>query len=283
MVDPNGVIHTLVRGDDGAVWDNAMGQEFINNWYSIGGYIISNPSVIRNIDGRLLLSARGGDGAVWFNQIGLNLVPTALVGPIACDCTKIQDAVDALPSGGMVKVLSGTYTENVNIDKSLAVNGVGSGLTIVDGQKAGSVFSIGNLNKDVDVSLSKITARNGNNTGGIYNNGRLTVNDCIISGNTANPDGGGIYNNFGLVTVNGGSIDTNTADRCGGGIFNWGGTVYLLRGSVSYNRAQAGTGIYNTGSLTMKGGSINHNVAYMNGGGIISTWITTTGGSHSYT
>lgn len=56
---------------------------------------------------------------------------------------KIQDGVTLASSGGTVNVGIGTYNENVQIDKSVNVNGAGEGCTTVDGNQAGSVTSAG--------------------------------------------------------------------------------------------------------------------------------------------
>jgi hypothetical protein len=132
VVDTDGVLHNFVRGGDGALWDNANG-----GWYSLGGVIKSDPNAIRDKDGKLRVAAVGGDNGLWVNTVGIDLTPTTLVGSFACDYNKIQTAVDSISSGGIVKVLSGTYKENIKIDKWLTIKGVGSTKTIVDGDKKG--------------------------------------------------------------------------------------------------------------------------------------------------
>ena len=55
--------------------------------------------------------------------------------------------------------------------------------------------------------------------GGIYNDGSLTVTNCVFSGNSAT-NGGGIANAANLTVINCTSI-SNTASE-GGGVFNYG-------------------------------------------------------------
>jgi hypothetical protein len=203
---------------------------------------------------------------------------------------KIQSAVDAAWDPDLINVADGTYNENVKIDKSLTVKGAGAGKTTVDGQKLGSVFSIGS---GAVVTLDDMTITNGQASygGGIYNDGTLNLKSVLITGNTATLDGGGIFNNnYGTINLNQGSTvggaspeDANIATYDGGGIYNVGhGTINLNKGSsIVGNNAERGGGIYNQGGTTfhnyfipgtatvnINGGSITDNTATYYGGGI---------------
>jgi len=270
IVDADGIIHTFVQGGDRALWDNANGY-----WYSLGGCITTDPNAMRDKNGRLRVAVRGGDNALWVNTIGINQIPITLVGPNACDYTKIQAAVDVSPSGGMIKVLSGTYTENVHIDKSLTIIGAGEGKTIVDGNQAGSVFTIGgdDVRIDIDVTLSGMTIQNGKTTtpgGGIKkgtkNFGDLTILDTTISSNTAR-FGGGIYTSLGTTTIINSYISKNTAMEANGGGIISGSALTVTGCIISENKAiSSGGGVYHSGSFTMNGGTISGNSAKEGGG-----------------
>ena len=189
--------------------------------------------------------------------------------PIA---NRIQGAVDASESGDAVNVAPGTYYENVQIDKSLAVKGAGASETIVDGRQSGSVFTVGKNNPDITVTLSDMAIQGGTGTstdlggigsyslvgGGIWNAGRLTVDPSTISGNTAQ-FGGGIAN-FGTLTITDSTITGNSASS-GGGIYNYNGTVNLESGSIDQNIADLnGGGIYSIlGTLTGDMGIVHDN------------------------
>jgi hypothetical protein len=171
---------------------------------------------------------------------------------------KIQDGVTLASSGGTVNVAAGKYLENVKIDKSLTIKGAGAINTIVDGNKADSVFAIGMKDPNVDVTLSGMTATNGNanDGGGIVNRGTLALTGVSLTDNIAN-NGGGICNIFGTVTMNSGSITGNIANN-GGGICNFYGTVYLKGGSITGNTANKlcggiySGGICNSDTVTLK-------------------------------
>lgn len=202
---------------------------------------------------------------------------------------KIQDGVNLVSSGGTVNVAADTYYENILIDKSLTVAGTGAGNTIVDGSLGGSVFRVGWLQPNIDVSLLGMTIQGGTGTeytggfiagGGIWNAGRLTVRDSIISGNTAiQGGGGGIYNgraSTAKTTVIDSIISGNTA-RYGGGIENddW-GTVTVSGSTISGNTAKdftpntnggSGGGIFNNaGTITVSDSTISGNDAWSGGG-----------------
>ena len=217
-----------------------------------------------------------------------NVSPTA---------NRIQGAVDASESGDDINVGPGTYFENVQIDKSLDIKGAGAGETVVDGNRSGSVFAIGNDNPDVDVAISDMTIQGGIGTpveifpwyeprfgGGILNYGTLKLKDTIISSNTAS-FGAGIANIGGTLSLNDSCIRDNGAFGGGGGIYNFDNGTASLNGNscISGNSAgSSGSGIYNgENSLVI----LNDNSRVSNnavtgyyregGGGISNSWFST--------
>jgi hypothetical protein len=72
-----------------------------------------------------------------------------------------------------------------------------------------------------------------------------------VSGNTADLDGGGIFNDFGTVTLQAGSsVSGNTADLDGGGIENFGGTVTLEASNLVCGNTQDDNCDGNTSGIT---------------------------------
>lgn len=84
--------------------------------------------------------------------------------------------------------------------------------------------------------------------GGIFNNGTLTLENCILEGNWAEETGGAIYN-AGTLTVKNTELKGNTA-RMGGGLYNNASTE--LYSSLVWNNTASihGSDIANEGSLS---------------------------------
>ena len=221
----------------------------------------------------------------------------------------------ATATNGIPIVLAGAVSENANAggdldilnNGDLTIQGNGAANTIIDGGGIDRVLHVcpggGCTNS---VTLQGVTIRNGSiggYGGGIYNRGNLTVDNSIVSGNTAikgggiynkapltiqngsliggsgagntaTGDGGGIYNETSLTTVDASTINGNTATGDGGGIYVEKGALIVDGGTVSGNAATNGGGIYNKATpLNIQNGSLiggagAGNTATANGGGI---------------
>jgi parallel beta-helix repeat protein len=107
-------------------------------------------------------------------------------------------------------------------------------------------------------------------SGGIYNDGTLTLTGCIVSDNAAVQDGAGIYN-YDTLTMTGCTVSLNKAGFYGGGIYNESGTATLTNCTVSDNEAiSEGAGIYNveSGTVNLTNCTVSGNKANSEGGGI---------------
>ncbi len=202
--------------------------------------------------------------------------PLVYVNPTA----RIQDGVTLASFGGVIDIAAGTYKENVKIDKSLTVNGASAAQTIVDGNKTGSVFTVGKNNPNIDVTLANMAITGGSGSliktkygttgicgGGVLNLGKMTVTDSIIQGNTAQFLGGGIYN-VGTLNVLGSTISGNTAGY-GGGFYNY-GTTTVQASTISKNVAiNMGGGVYSccSSKTTLIDSKVLDNTAKGTGGG----------------
>jgi len=169
----------------------------------------------------------------------------------------IQAAVEAAPAGATIEVCAGTYKENVTINKNVTIRGrQGAANTIVDGMQRDRVFDIKYLTV---VTLEGLTIRNGvrqdskygdPDGGGIKNLGMLTINNSVVSGNSARFAGGILNSNVGTLTVNNSLVTGNSSLR-GAGIWCY-GTVTVNNSTFSGNRTIGqGAGISNAGRLSV--------------------------------
>ncbi len=108
--------------------------------------------------------------------------------------------------------------------------------------------------------------------GGIYNSptGTLTMTDTTLSFNTADNDGGAVYNR-GLMTHTGGLVNGNTAEVDGGGLNNTVGSMMIVSGTTfNGNTANKGGAAYNFGSMSLNTCSIT-SAADNKGGGLFNS------------
>jgi hypothetical protein len=177
----------------------------------------------------------------------------------------------------------------LTISKALTIAGPGPGYLAISGGNKYRVFGVSGTGA---VTISGLTIRDGRVTNlrgaGINNTGKLTVNNCVISGNqlagtiqrVMGFGGVGIYNSGTLIVTN--STITGNNDVVlsggGGGVFNdTAGTLTLSNSTVSYNSVHSnqyygkygGGGICNRGKANISGSIISDNTAigYSYGGG----------------
>ena len=71
-----------------------------------------------------------------------------------------------------------------------------------------------------------------------------TVNSSTVSGNSANNDGGGVFNDStSSIALNDSLVTTNSTASDGGGIYNDGGSATLASTTVSANTPDDTVGI----------------------------------------
>lgn len=99
---------------------------------------------------------------------------------------------------------------------------------------------------NVDITGNKALSKEG---GGIKNFGTTTLTSCTVSGNTAEKEGGGIYNgdddgSEGKLTLNDGTVEYNSTPSYGGGIYS-NKKLFLNGVGITGNFAgEGGDGIY---------------------------------------
>jgi hypothetical protein len=180
-------------------------------------------------------------------------------------------------------------------DLSTNITIIGNNNTVQGNATANNPYSVFTVNGNITAEIDNliITGGNAQTGGGIENNGgSLTLNNDVITANTASGSGGGIFNANGssLYLTNNDLIQYNTASL-GGGIANVGGTVTVTASGnpttiLGNNATFQGGGIYNAGGGTVQLQNtvyINGNYAATNGGGVFnsSDEFTMSGGSIS--
>ena len=177
---------------------------------------------------------------------------------------------------GSTITLNGTQLPTISttanpVFDTLTIEGLGINLLSISGNFTSRIFRVGAANT---VMISGLTLMDGDSSpaggGGLLNDGTLTINTCMISGNTSF-SGGGIEN-AGTLTVNNSTISENTAgggSGNGGGIANLSGRTATINNSmVSGNSADAnGGGLSNGGTLTINYSTISANIAGGGSGG----------------
>ena len=230
-----------------------------------------------------------------------------------CDFSNIQAAIDGATEGDLISLAGEMFTEHFTVDKSLTIRGVSSNTTILQaGTSYGTATNrVMTVTEGSTVTLQNVTVRfgnapdigfNGNSGGGIFNDGYLTIEDSRIISNTAfyhgggvmsyeqgsltitncliaynqAESGGGIYSESGsvLVVANSRVIDNQVTEE-GGGIDNYDySTLHLSNTTISGNSAFYGGGIYQDieSTLTILDSTLTDNVADAAGGGIYSNY-----------
>ena len=187
--------------------------------------------------------------------------------------------------GGAVNVQTDTYQEGLEFN--LIVTG-GKFYGNTAKVSCGAISFLTKVSADVDGGKAKITGGEFyDNTsldfsGGIGNDGKMTIQDIVVTGNNA-VSGGGIGNSGTLTLINC-TVTENTAID-GGGIYNKSkGSLTLINTNITDNNANvSGGGIYAAGATTLNGVTIQNNTASGNGGGIFVAAATTLGGTNIIT
>ena len=191
---------------------------------------------------------------------GMGSLRQALASAVSGDT--IQFAHSAF---GTISLTSGPLVVATNV----AINGPGASKLAINGN---NTFQDLLVNANVTAKVSGLTITGGEGptgsryggAGGILNDGTLTVDQCVITKNTApgSDQGGGIFNLGSLTITN--SVVSNNSAGVGGGIGTT-GTLVVKNSTINANSATYGGGINSFyGQLTLTNCVVSGNV----GGGI---------------
>lgn len=201
-----------------------------------------------------------------------------------CSLREAIIAANALTGADTIAVPAGVYTLTIagrgedagatgdfDITDALAINGADARTTIIDG---GGLDRLFDLTGSVITSLSDLTIRNGNpgidKAGGISNRSTtLTISDVMLTGNTADGNGGGLdAGGASTTTITNSTIsDNSSTSNRGGGVFSQ-GTLSLTNVTVSGNAARFGGGLNCAASCTATNVTVTANSASTDGDGI---------------
>jgi parallel beta-helix repeat protein len=185
----------------------------------------------------------------------------------------IQAAINAASPGDTIQVGPGTYHERLNIMKALEIVSTGgAAATVIDGDRLGDVVCFDQVPTSTLARFSGFTITDGGNApagrgGGVTINlvNGLTIENCIISANSANDGAGILITGHSVCTIQNNQITGNTAARWGAGICvsDQSPAAILNNQILNNNVSQYGGGILVAAqsSPTIQGNTISGNTA----------------------
>ncbi len=240
------------------------------------------------------------------------------------------DVIDATGISGTI-----TLSSELEIRNPVIINGSGKDSLVISGNNSVRVFYV-NSSSIGDVTIQDLTIQEGkamdgagiynsetfnsslilrrlkiddNHTltggglyhgGAVYNKSELVMSDVVVSYNSADDygggiynastanlilvrtefshnecsafNGGGIYNDSGTVSITESTFDSNYPANDGGGIFNFASSIAINQSSFFNNGALIGGGLANEGSASVINCTFTKNDVMNAGGAIANAW-----------
>ena len=260
----------------GTVFGNVAAREGGGLWNSIGTLTVSNGTLIQGNTASGDAADDGGGGV--FNNGGAVIIDGSAA-PVVITAN-VADGI--LGSGGGVFNNAGTVTVSTSEITFNEAERAGGG--IEDRNSVGVGISLTDVTLDDNTAFGTDVTAPGNG-GGLHvtGSGSVMIRGGTVSRNTADLEGGGLWNGTGTLTIiNGTVIDSNmahgvAADDGGGGIFNNGGTLTIdgttslitISNNIADGTAGSGGGVFSIGgAVTISSASLTFNAANRAGGGI---------------
>jgi hypothetical protein len=302
--DGSAPVYSTYLGGNNFTDGRAIALDFAGNAYVTGETFSSDLATPGAFD----TTRDGGRDAYAAKISEVPTTPTFNVNPSADDTTacdangcslrgailaanNLADATINLPAGTYEFAIGGedetsfspsATIGDLDVTKSLTIQGAGAATTIIDGNHLDKVFQI----IAGTVTINDVTIRNGTNAAGFNGGGidvcggTLHLNRVVIESNQTAARGGGIsVCEVGHLFVTDSIIRNNTAGSHGGGIAHHIAlsTVTIANSMISGNvSGTVGGGIQSFADLTISDSTISGNFAPESGGGIIHTAGTLT-------
>ncbi len=166
-------------------------------------------------------------------------------GSLALPFCQITSALNNAVEGDVVRVMPGTYVENISIPRGVQVLGSGSLVTIVNGGGANNTVTMGGADANTMLDGFTITGGRGSAGGGIFVNGDAVISNNTIIGNKVigfpgfQSSGGGIFVTGNALVIGNMILQNSVVIGQGGGIAVNGGSPIITRNTISGNKVMA--------------------------------------------
>lgn len=165
--------------------------------------------------------------------------------------------LDASLSGETITLSSGQLT----LKSHVTIQGQSPDDSVISGGGTSGIFAV---RPYVNVTISQVTLEQGYapSGGAIDNNsGYVTIEDSVVSGNTATGSGGAIYNYYGQVQIRRSTLTGNSAGSRGGVLYAYYDQISVTDSTVSGNAAERGGALFGYAFFTVEGSTFANNSA----------------------
>jgi hypothetical protein len=257
---------------DGAIIGNVASGEHANGGgiYNQGNSTLTRSTISEN------MVVNGGGGGIYNRSNQLVLVESTVSNNKSISVGGTADG-GGMWNGGTLAVTDSAISNNTTSGRGGGIHNNVATLTLVNStisdnasaSGGGGIWNSSNYYGGTVRLLHCVISGNVAETGaGVQNHGSLVQDDCRISDNISNGDGGGIYNS-GSISLSRNIIVGNVATHGdGGAIYNWGSDIVLTDSTISANTAESGGGIYfERGEPLVSNSTVSGNAATSGDGG----------------
>ncbi|MBK7809375.1 MAG: right-handed parallel beta-helix repeat-containing protein [Saprospiraceae bacterium] len=247
-------------------------------------------------NGTYTLTVSDINGSTASTMVSVSNLPVrrTSVGPVYTYYSTIQDAINALVAGEVIDICAGTYTETININKALTINGpnVGtSGTALIRAPEAVLLNCSIDINNAGNTTLDGLHIKRTDVTAGtqlaLDGGGINTVQNCIFERTGPTPPSNAAVDIWAMATTTAGGnkivLNNKITGDATGGLFgnhkSWARGIYVDQGAFTVNisgntfencRTAMNVDDYNN-NVTISGNTINNNGTHISLGGATPT------------